>query len=156
MNETTMQAIVMQFAMETRHHNATLPNATLVYPWEVDVLSITRGLFTHEFEIKVTAADYRADFRKKEKHYRLRENRTYQGRSLTPNYFWYVTWDILITDLPPYAGWIQVTSNNRFGGYDLLIAREAPRLHQIAADHLFQNETFSAKSFLGFAVWPQK
>lgn len=135
MNEPIMQAVVMRWVMEERRHQIAVPNITTVYAWEADVLSVTRSLLTHEFEIKVSRSDYLKDKRKLRKHHYLASpdlrTSSYRGvqRAYTPNYFWYTTWGFDIDDLPPYAGWLVVTRDERWGTYSLTVKREAPRLH---------------------------
>lgn len=48
-------------------HKLHCPNTTTVFPWEADLVSLTRAELAHEFEIKITRADFKADF-KKDKH----------------------------------------------------------------------------------------
>lgn len=104
-------------------HKLHCPNTTTVFPWEADLVSLTRANLSHEFEIKITKADFRADFKKEFKHITLAEKlargvvhnkapeylvKMYQERGLNteelerafaaeikniPNYFWYVCVD---------------------------------------------------------------
>ncbi|MBP8055170.1 MAG: hypothetical protein KA314_04980 [Chloroflexi bacterium] len=136
MNEATMQAILMRYAMEEKHHEIAIPNITEIYRWEADVLSVTRAFLTHEFEIKVSKADYLADRKKKRKHEWLAAPplTDYWGapKAHTPNYFWFATSGFEIDNLPPYAGWLVITPDkSRRYGYSLKIRKDAPKLHQL-------------------------
>jgi len=65
-------------------HKLHCPNTTSVFPWEADLVSLTRAELSHEFEIKITRADFKADF-KKDKHRLLRDK--FRGEipySITP------------------------------------------------------------------------
>lgn len=124
-----MQARLMDWCMNELHHDLIAPNITNVYWWECDLLSMTKAKFVHEFEIKRSISDYRAEFKNKQgKHHSLRESRTYNnGVARTPNYFWYVTADFDI-DPPDYAGWIKFMDLGE-EKTDFWIKKDAPRLH---------------------------
>lgn len=135
MNEATMQAVIMRYAMEEKKHEITIPNLTLFYRWEADVLSITKSMLVHEFEIKVAKSDYQRDREKKYKHYCL--STEVLAPHMAPNYFWYVTWGFEIEKLPPYAGWLEVVPNQRGRrkyAYSVIVRKEAPRLHVLKLD----------------------
>ncbi len=53
-------------------HQLYCPNTTTVFPWEADLVSVTRSNFIHEYEIKISRSDFLADF-KKTKHRLLKE-----------------------------------------------------------------------------------
>lgn len=84
-----------------------VPNVYL-YEWECDVLEVTVMGNAHEFEIKVTEADFKQDARKG-KHRILEEpgNRVTQSR---PNQFSYVCPAGMLRphDIPKYAGLVWV------------------------------------------------
>jgi len=145
----------MDYAMEKKSHQITVPNVTLVYPWEADVISATKSWLVHEYEIKVSRSDFLADKNKKAKHKDLsdrfktgakyREPKTDWERSWfesgyttkfwinTPNYFWYVThgFEIETDEIPHYAGWMVVEWEQRkFGGnFRMRLKKNAPRIH---------------------------
>lgn len=125
------------------------PNIRSLYYWEADLLSVTPARLVHEFEIKVSLADFRADKNKKAKHSDLlaRHNGPkrkavspqrplfYRGTSSrTPNYFWYATNGFSLADeeIPDYAGWLEVNFND---GWDAVVKKEAPRLHMDKVTH---------------------
>lgn len=119
MDETTMQGVLMRWAMNDKHHVYALPNSNQLYYWEADLITVTSAQFVHEFEIKISIADYKRDC-KKSKHF-------YVGTPTGPNYFWYATtFDI---DPPEQWGWILVSYNERRHRYEVEVKKEAPRLH---------------------------
>lgn len=156
--ESTIQAILLTYAMERKNHQFAVPNVTMIYPWEADMVSVTSSWLVHEYEIKISRSDFLADKNKKMKHQDLqqrfstgaefRKPETTRQRTLfemglttgfkirVPNYFWYVTYgfDIEITELPPYAGWMTVewkkgTGWDKQWGFRRSIQRKAPRIH---------------------------
>lgn len=72
---------------------------------ELDVLSVSKSLYTHELEVKVSRADFRADAKKRKWWYY--ENRT-ASDLYVPNYFTYVCPEGMIKpeELKPYMGLI--------------------------------------------------
>ena len=119
MTEQVMQGVLMRYVLDEKSHQTAIPNMTTLYNWEADLLSVTRADLVHEYEIKLTAADYRRDFHdKKFKHISL-QNEAYHR----PNYFWYVTYQLDI-EPPDYAGWMAIEPSLR-----IVIKRDAPRLH---------------------------
>lgn len=122
--ETKMQAILMRHAMADCNHIYVLPNSTIIYPWESDLISVTKALFAHEYEIKISLADYKKDKEKKWKHYSLRLG---DSRN-TPNYFWYATFEFDI-EPPEHAGWLKIEYNAKQFRYFVHMMKEAPRLH---------------------------
>lgn len=128
-----------------------------VFSWESDKLIETRSGLIYEFEIKVSKADFKNDFKKKDKHIILEGKEThistfdklepiykemYEKNYLVshfkkPNYFYYAVPEGLITveEVPEYAGLIYVLPYNDinkdgkfvWGGF--YIAKQAPKLH---------------------------
>lgn len=154
MNEAKIQALLMRYAMEERSHNIAIPNVTMVYSWEADLISVTESWLVHEFEIKISKSDYLADRKKLEKHEALFEQWRRPGkgeaedesdepptktlpslfpgisfrvRREVPNYFWYVTWGFEVTDLPAYAGWLAIEPDAKRS--PIRLKSDAPRLH---------------------------
>lgn len=132
MNESTMQAILMDYCMEEKKHRLVLPNVTLLYRWEADLLSATKSWLVHEFEIKLTASDYAADMKKRRKHAELlRVFNSGHDSPTVPNYFWYVIHGFETPQPPPYAGLLRMKkfNNPHFKGWYPVVEHEAPRLH---------------------------
>lgn len=121
-SETIMQAILMRWAMGNNHIYA-VPNSTVIYPWESDLISVTKALYAHEYEIKISMADYKKDAEKKWKHLSLQLG----DLRNTPNYFWYATYEFDI-EPPDHAGWIKVNYDERRFNYHVEIRKDAPRL----------------------------
>lgn len=130
-----------------------------VFSWESDKLIETRSGLIYEFEIKVSKADFKNDFKKKDKHVILEGKEThiptfdklepiykerYEKNYLVshfkkPNYFYYAVPEGLITEeeVPDYAGLIYIlpdTDINKEGKFvwgGFYIAKQAPKLHDI-------------------------
>jgi len=100
--EETIQGVLMRWLMSAKNHIYVLPNSNTFFGnWEADVISVTRSLLSHEYEIKLNIADYKRDS-KKWKHQLL----GYSGY-IGPSYFWYVTHNFEI-EPPANAGWLNV------------------------------------------------
>lgn len=80
MNEKTIQNALYYFR-SLRGHPVIVPN--LQYgPGEADLLSVSRSGLVYEHEIKVSRADFKADFRcKKDKHLWLKNAKKWKGES---------------------------------------------------------------------------
>lgn len=122
-SETLMQAILMQYAMGDKHHELVVPNSTSIFMWEADLISVTRSWFVHEYEIKISRADYLRDSKKDDKHYYLK-----CGKQYAPNYFWYATIGFDI-EPPEHAGWLKIAYDEKHFRYCVRVMREARRLH---------------------------
>jgi len=141
-NEKTIQALLLDYTMQSAAHRIALPNVTnRAYPrvtdWEVDLLSVNQSGFANEYEIKLSRADYLKDKLKIQKHVVLegaylvsRKYKDVKSHTNTPNYFWYVTYGFEI-DPPPYAGWISIEKHERRDRdyLELNIKKRAPLLH---------------------------
>jgi hypothetical protein len=119
-----------------QHDEILVPNVHA--PWECDMLTITRAGYVHEFEIKISRADFHADFKKeKHQHYAARIpaflSPWYGEKRMTeiPGRFWFVTMEGIATadDIPEYAGWIEARSNRRYPK----VIKQAPQLHKVKA-----------------------
>mgnify|MGYP001800937776 CR=1 FL=1 len=71
MNERQVITILMQYAMEQKQHKACINNSREFVGWEADLLSLTRANLLHEFEVKVSRADFLADKKKVWKHQQI-------------------------------------------------------------------------------------
>lgn len=125
MNERFVQTMLMRSMLVEKQHKALIPNSTQLLYGEADLLSVTKAGLVHEFEIKCSISDYKADFRnKKGKHYLLQHRQSYR----ISNYYWFVTYQFDI-EPPTYAGWILV-DNGWNDEPTLFYKKEAPRLHK--------------------------
>lgn len=121
-----------------------LPNYTPFRWFECDLFNVTKAGFFHEFEIKLTRSDFRADAEKADrpvfngplitKHSRLAA-----ADPKGPCIFWFVTPRDLVqpSELPPWAGLIYIWRYPRPNGWHRLgieIKKKAPRLHKQKLD----------------------
>jgi hypothetical protein len=103
---------------------------------EADMVGVTAGRLVTEFEIKRYRSDFKADFKKKEKHRLLKEGRH------PANYFYYVCPAGMIQpeEVPPLYGliWVEKLEPTRFALrtgrsnkeiYQIITKRVAKRLH---------------------------
>ena len=121
--ERHIQPILMMWAMDRKNHTLVIPNSTIIFNWEADLLSVTRAGLIHEYEIKLNIQDFRADSKKMWKHKSMVD-----GWGRLPNYFWYVTFEFDIVP-PDHAGWIKISRSGeglKFCNVDVKV--EAPRL----------------------------
>jgi len=90
-----------------------VPN--VVYPWECDFVGVTKAGYAHEFEIKISRSDFKADF-KKDKHAFITGEREYTWKISRPAYLWFVVPFEMVTldEVPEYAGLIYVSANGKF------------------------------------------
>lgn len=96
--------------------------------WETDYFCIDEEGFAYEFEIKISRADFKHDF-KKYKHYLFKKPN--KKGLLMPNKFYYVVPDgmVVAADIPNYAGLIYII------GSHLKIIRKAPLIHNDKRDY---------------------
>ena len=125
MNERQIQKEVKS----KRNGKAFIPNILWNDRWEADLIEITRTYQVIEYEIKVSKSDFRADFKKEEKHNLLSVG---YDITLMPNYFYYICPEGIIPekDVPEYAGLIYVIQN-KFNSLQrkLKYVKKAPILH---------------------------
>lgn len=107
--------------------------------WESDFLVILRGTgWSHEHEVKLSRADYFADF-KKQKHQILKFG--HYGKSkrknIRPNRFSFVVPEGLIkkTEVPDYAGLMYVKYDTTSGEWKTWVVKRAPALHNLKLDY---------------------
>jgi hypothetical protein len=119
-----------------KNHELMVPNSCL-FVWEADLLSVTRSGFIHEFEIKISRADFKADAKKDRTKLLLDPVLTRYGRPRTvsrPNYFSYAVPKGLISpdEAPDYAGLIYLNEFTEGHSLDYRIAeviKEPKRIH---------------------------
>lgn len=119
-----------------KNHETINPNSQF-FDWESDMISVTKSGFIHEFEIKVTRADFKQDAKKKRATRLCNPEVESFGGNRTcarPNYFWYVVPNGLITydEVPEYAGLIyameHVVGHHLYFGTTKMV-KEARRIH---------------------------
>ena len=128
-----------------------------VYDWESDVLKITKSGYAYEFEIKISKADFKNDFKHKKKKHLLLENK--ENNSKMPNYFYYVVPEDLITEdeVPEYAGLIYVYATvigNSRVYYQFQEIKAAPKLHTNKIDE--NNLKLIDKFYYNYIHWKHK
>lgn len=142
-----------------------------VFAWESDSLAITKSKYAYEFEIKISRADFKNDFKhKKMKHqmlegtYQLLGNEFLGDGKMTindkPNYFYYVVPENLVTvdEVPTYAGLVYIKpSYDREGKiywYDADVVKEAPKLHKEKIDEVHLK--LIDKFYYNYRSWKHK
>ncbi len=142
LNEMTLQFTVYDFTSD-RQHFASIPFLTICLGIS-DVFSFTRAGIGHDFEIKISLADFKADFKNKKWKHACMDRRWVGSKPDIPNYFWFVAPEgiIPIKLIPEYAGFIEVstvTIENCVNRYDKItkgiftshsVKRIATRLHR--------------------------
>ena len=112
------------------------PNYTPRGWWECDLWRITKAGYVYEYEIKLSASDFRADFKKARRRYdrALRvwreeyKHKMLAERSVTaPNYFTFVMPQGLVdeSEIPEYAGVIFLNEHGFFAS-----RKKSPKLHK--------------------------
>jgi len=102
-----------------------------VFSWESDKLLKTRAGYFYEFEIKISRADYKNDFKnKKHKHAILGSCQT--GDYKKPNYFYYAVPEgmIDVSEVPEYAGLVYILDDSVLSFSHIRIIKKAPLLHK--------------------------
>jgi hypothetical protein len=125
MTESEIQDILYREFCEKKSHPMTIPNCkALGTPGEADLISVTKSHFVHEFEIKLSNADYVSEFRNKKRKHRILENGGTRKRyDASANYFWYVAPPNVIDSVPEYAGHIEILNG------ELTVKKQASRIH---------------------------
>ena len=97
-----------------------LINCLFVFGWESDYLAKTNAGYWYEVEVKISLADFKADFKKKQKKHKILENggvfeRGQFRKCGRPNYFSYCVPEHLADKvkplLPAYAGLLSVNEH---------------------------------------------
>lgn len=131
MTERDIQLILFKCLQGTRE--AMIPNCYLTYG-EADLIGFTKAKYMHEYEIKISKSDFKADFKNKfSKHLNYKKiiisGLDFQKHFINiPNYFNYVCPKGLIdvADIPEYAGLIYVNES-----YNILEpVKSPPKLHK--------------------------
>lgn len=126
LNGLSSKDIQNSLSLRFINHNYIIYNA-FIFDWESDFFSLSEAEYVYEVEIKVTRADFKDDFNKKNKHILL-ESTNKEEFIKKPNKFFYaVPKGLLAThEVPPYAGLIEITSRNTMAN----VVKEAPFMHK--------------------------
>lgn len=108
-----------------------------VYLWESDFWVLKKSGFAIEYEIKISKSDFKADFKKIDKHDILSSGKypdrlMWRKKKPIPNRFYYVVPSGLIetSEVPKYAGLIYVSN----GGITKEV-KKAPIIHREKQDY---------------------
>jgi hypothetical protein len=133
-NERRIQQALAMYCLD-KGHAPVVPNCG-VFGWEADLLSVVPdSQFVHEFEVKTSIEDFRADAFKRKHKYLGKPSATKYG-VIGPVYFWYVVPSVLVErvaqELPEIAGLIEVKGKTCAKGTDVCVeVKRAPRLHVV-------------------------
>ena len=133
-SEIEMQLAIFQY-LEAWGRTMVLPNFT-PYGWsECDLFSITKSLYFHEIEIKVSRSDFLADFKNKRYKHKSMDGGCEWMHKYMPRTFCFACPRHLLTvdDIPEYAGLIWVDRvkadwDNHWSGYRVEIVKKPPSL----------------------------
>lgn len=101
-----------------------------IYSWESDLLAVNKeSHYITEYEIKISRADFKADFNKEDKHRIIADSYEYNFSSDIPNYLYYATPPGLLdrSEIPKYAGLIEI-------GLGVRVMKRPPLLHKDVID----------------------
>lgn len=126
LREPKIQIILYNWLHFTLHHEYIMPNVKYIYGWECDIISLTQSGFVNEFEIKISKADFKADFNKEVKHKRMSQRINFR-----PSKFWYVIhgFDLDTSEVPEYAGLIKIMPDNYGFGAKCAVIKKAPKIY---------------------------
>lgn len=154
----TEELIVEKLSQHLLSSSATryLMNNLYVFSnsWESDYLSLTNSGYFYEGEVKISKSDFKADFKKEQKHLIL-EN-AFKSEStiskLCPHYFFYAVPEGLIdvSEVPEYAGLIYMTECYPY--YEWV--KKAPLLHKVKYDDSVLN--LQDKFYYNMINWKRK
>lgn len=128
--EYSLQKILMHWLLNDKNHRVVVPNSTVFFRWEADIVSVTKAGYAHEIEIKISKSDFARDKQKRWKHMVLDMCNAYTSRMTVPNYFWYCTPEGLEIEVPDYAGWLVVSPWEK-SQHIVTERKPAPRLHTV-------------------------
>lgn len=120
----TEQSILGELNSQFLSQPKYLLNNLYVFSWESDYLALTKSGYWYEIEVKISRADFKADFKKEKKHKYL-SNRY---NNATPNYYYYAVPENLVSvnEVPEYAGLIYI---NKYGF--ISTQKGAPMIHKL-------------------------
>ena len=113
MNERDIQLAIYTY----RHRISAFPlmlSNIYLWNWESDILFITPSGFAHEFEIKISYSDFKADGNKKGKHQRLSDN-IYNIPNRPATFTYVCPPDIIpVSAIPDYTGLAYVIEVDKY------------------------------------------
>jgi len=152
---------LLYFHCVSKGHILVNPNSC-VFGWESDFVSVTKNLMVHEFEIKISKSDFKADAKKEKSALMIDPVKIYypdlprhriEVTVRRPNYFYYVVPQGMITpeEVPDYAGLIYACP-----WYDkgrLRIAKKVRRIHDQPID---QHQVLQLTRSVMYRYWRQR
>lgn len=114
-----------------------IPNSHIPNWYEADSLLITKSLFTHEIEIKLSLSDFKSDFKKQRSN--ISKHDSLKMRKCFPNRFSFLIpfnlKDKIEHLVPEYAG-LYIFSHSKNNKYDSCVYEsiKPPRLHNNKID----------------------
>jgi hypothetical protein len=149
------------FWMMRSSHHSICPNFTPHRWYENDIFAITKSGYWHEFEIKLTKADFKADANKRPPSWRTGIGQTPATKHeliaakhpTGPNRFYYVLPAGVVddADVPEWAGIMRVTNGPTRAW--ITRTRQAPWLHKNQVrDELIQQ----VKGVFYYRLWSER
>jgi len=175
-SERRIQEQLYRYLLRKSHHEMA-PNISL-YEWESDMVSLTKAGYVHEYEIKISRSDFKADAQKYTKHIVLEQgsrslrdqelklqkhdllcNTNWMSKSkLTadnrmamsrPNYFWYVCPTGMLKDTEVPA-YAGLIHMGNSDWYAATVIKQAPKLHR---EPITSAQTMSILMTLQYRYW---
>ena len=138
--EDTIQKVLRYGFLSPNSIKYVMENLT-VYKWESDTLLVTKSGYAYEIEIKISRADFKNDFKHKEKKHLFLERKAGDlGAVLDdryrPNYFYYAVPEGLISpdEVPDYAGLIYIHPLSSWPHFRVDNVKVATQLHKTKFD----------------------
>ena len=140
--EDTIQKALRYGVLSPNSIKYVMENLT-VYKWESDTLLVTKSGYAYEIEIKISRADFKNDFKHKEKKHLFLEGKGMKDALGTeyddrwrPNYFYYAVPEGLISpdEVPDYAGLIYIHPLSSWPHFRVDNVKVATQLHKTKFD----------------------
>jgi len=148
----------IQRALWIRHRGGAsciLPNYTPIGWQECDLFVVLKSGFSIEYEIKLSRADFKADFRKRGKHSRLAN----RSSCRLPTRFFYAMPEGLVSveDIPDYAGLVYLRWSSPLPSRQttpiVTVVRPAPRL---SAERGLKNTVRDMRQTAYWRFWSER
>lgn len=118
---------------EIQKGNLVAENVNYLFAGELDVCSVSKAGYVHEFEVKVSRADFKADAKKRKWHYYdyAHEASKQAWFIKAPNYFTYVCPEGMIKpeELKPWQGLIYLLPDN-----SIQVVKKSTIIHKVKFD----------------------
>ena len=116
--------------LEKKGQSFITPNVNLFSYYESDLISVSKAGLISEYEIKISADDFRREFKdKRTKHRMLNDGKGFAR--IIPNYFYFVfplgLYESRQLEIPDYAGVIAVSESGK-----VITKKRCRRLHGVS------------------------